>query len=212
MQHTVVKLRFLPATCLGALFWLVFPIDTRSVDDSGGLITLDPLCLPKNNLPLAPGNPAPSTRRMAQRLADSLEHVDPMLTMYLSDRIANALGQQMTNATDVKAKASWGFELGKEQTRAGRPDAALNTFAAMERLLAENSIPLNERSRVELRTQKALAFLRLGEQENCLATHNADSCVFPLQPRAYHRLPRGSRGAIALFNQQLAEYPNDLGT
>jgi len=212
MQHTVVSLRFLSATCLGALFWLVFPINTRAADVSGGLITLDPVCVPKNNLPLPPGNPAPSTRRMAQRLAEIFERVDPLQTMYLSDRIVSALEQQMTNATDVKAKASLQFALGKEQTRAGRPDAALNTFAAMERLLAENGIPLNERSRVELRSQKAMAFLRLGEQENCLATHNSDSCVFPLQPRAYHRLPRGSRGAIALFNEQLAEDPNDLGT
>ena len=52
-----------------------------------------------------------------------------------------------------------------------------------------------------------MAFFRLGEQENCLATHNADSCVFPLKPKAYHLLPRGSRGAIAMFSAHLAEIP-----
>src|SRR5260370_32567306 len=113
MQHTVVSLRFLSAICLGALFWLVFPINTRAVDDSRGLITLDPLCLPKNNLPLPPGNPAPSTRRMAQRLAENLEHVDPMLTMEFRDRIANAFGHQMTNAPHLKAKTRLCLEMGK---------------------------------------------------------------------------------------------------
>ena len=52
--------------------------------------------------------------------------------------------------------------------------------------------------------------MRRGGQEHCRANHNADSCVFPLKPKAFHLLPRGSRGAIALFNEQLAEVPDDL--
>jgi hypothetical protein len=82
----------------------------------------------------------------------------------------------------------------------------------MERLAAESGRPLDERTRAELRLRKGLAFLRLGEQENCLVNHNSDSCVFPLQAKAYHLLPRGSRGAIALFGEHLAEFPNDLAT
>ena len=82
----------------------------------------------------------------------------------------------------------------------------------MERFLAENGGQLDERSRAELRLRKGVAFFRLGEQENCLATHNADSCVFPLKPKAYHLLPRGSRGAIAMFGAHLAEYPKDFST
>lgn len=80
----------------------------------------------------------------------------------------------------------------------------------MERLVAEDGGELDERSRAELLLRKGMAFLRLGEQENCLATHNPDSCIFPLKPRAYHLLPRGSRGAIAMFNAHLAEQPNDF--
>src|SRR5581483_2324623 len=47
---------------------------------------------------------------------------------------------------------------------------------------------------------------------NCLVSHNADSCIFPLQPKAYHVLPRGSRGAIELLSEQLTEFPGDLGS
>jgi hypothetical protein len=61
-----------------------------------------------------------------------------------------------------------------------------------------------------LQMSKALAMLRLGEQENCLLNHNAESCLFPLRPAAYHQLPRGSRGAIALYTAHLKEYPQDL--
>jgi hypothetical protein len=79
----------------------------------------------------------------------------------------------------------------------------------MERLVAESGGEFDEMTRAELRLRKGRLF-RLGEQENCLATHNADSCVFPLKPKAYHLLPRGSRGAIAMFNAHLAEFPDDF--
>ena len=91
-------------------------------------------------------------------------------------------------------------------------DAALNTFSAMEQMIAEYGGEIDKGTRAELRLRKGVAFFRLGEQENCLATHNADSCVFPLKPKAYHLLPRGSRGAIAMFSAHLAEYPDDLST
>lgn len=185
-----------------------------SVSGFEGLITLDPICetieLPTR--PFAPGNPALSTRRMAQRLAEIREKANPASAGYLSDRMADLLNGQVTNATGVGEKFRLQFQLAIQQINAARPDAALNTFSAMERLIAENGGQLDERTRAELRLRKGVAFFRLGEQENCLATHNADSCVFPLKPKAFHLLPRGSRGAIAMFNAHLAEFPNDFST
>ncbi|MBI3869287.1 MAG: CRTAC1 family protein [Verrucomicrobia bacterium] len=179
-----------------------------------GLIALDPICKtidPPSPL-LAPGKPAPGTLRMAKRLADIFEKASPESMAYLSDRVAAILEQQAANATQLSEKFRLEFNLGVQQINASRPDAALNTFADMERLVAESGGRLDNRTRTELRLRKGLAFFRLGEQENCLATHNADSCVFPLKPKAYHLLPRGSRGAISLFGAHLSEHPEDLGT
>jgi hypothetical protein len=180
--------------------------------ESDRLITLDPICETVESLKprFAPGNPAPSTRRMAQRLADFYAKANPASAGYMSDRMAESLHGEMTNATEINEKFRLQFQLGIQQINAARPDAALNTFSAMERAIAEIGGELDDRTRAELRMRKAVAFFRLGEQENCLATHNADSCVFPLKPKAYHLLPRGSLGAIALFNAHLAEYPNDF--
>jgi hypothetical protein len=179
-----------------------------------GLIALDPVCEtmepPARQYP--PGNPAPSTRRMSQRLADISNAMNPGAAGFLNDRMADMLQGHLTNATEINEKFRLQFELAVQQINAARPDAALNTFSSMERLLAENGGQLDERTRAELRLRKGMAFFRLGEQENCLATHNADSCVFPLKPKAFHLLPRGSRGAIAMFSAHLAEYPNDFGT
>src|SRR5690606_42081221 len=37
----------------------------------------------------------------------------------------------------------------------------------------------------------ALCYLRLGEQENCIADHNADSCLFPIRGGGVHKLQIG---------------------
>jgi len=179
-----------------------------------GQITLDPVCetMTPPTPRLAPGNPAPSTRRMAQRLAEIYAKAAPESMAYLSDRLANLIEAKATNATELNEKFRLQFNLAVQQINASRPDSALNTFAAMERLVNENGGELSENTRAELRLRKGIAFLRLGEQENCLATHNADSCVFPLKPKAFHLLPRGSQGAIAMFSAHLAEYPNDFST
>jgi hypothetical protein len=178
-----------------------------------GLISLDPVCETVERHPrFAPGNPAPSTRKMAERLARIHELTDPWKAGYLSDRMAEMLHGELTNANEINEKFRLQFHLAIQQINAARPDSALNTFSAMERLVAESGGQLDEATRAELRLRKGMAFFRLGEQENCLATHNADSCVFPLRPKAFHLLPRGSLGAVATFNAHLAEFPQDLAT
>ncbi len=190
------------------------PVSAGGAAGFEGLITLDPICEtiepPGRKLP--PGNPAPSTVRMAQRLAEIRSTANPASAGYLSDRLAEQLQGKLTNASTVSERFRLQFQLAIQQINSARPDAALNTFAAMERLVAESAGALDQRTQTELRLRKAMAFFRLGEQENCLATHNADSCVFPLRPKAFHLLPRGSRGAIALFSAHLAEHPKDLST
>jgi hypothetical protein len=214
MQHILKGLCFAHLLTLGGVLWLFFPASTRAVDSPQEPITLDPVCEPPEarNPPLPPGHPAPSTRRMAELLAVFREKAAPGAMAYMSDRMVTMLEGRMTNATEINEKFRLQFQIGIQQIQAGRPDQALNTFSGLEQMVAQNGGQLDPRTAEELRMRKAVAFLRLGEQENCLATHNADSCVFPLKPKAYHLLPRGSRGAIALFNEQLAEFPDDLST
>lgn len=177
-------------------------------------ITLDPICAnPEARNPrLPPGNPAPGTRRMAERMAEYLVKSDPASLAYMSDRMVEVLETQLAATSDPKERFRIQFALAIQQTQAGRPDHALNTFVAMEQAVLATESRLDTRTATELRTRKAMAYLRLGEQENCLATHNADSCIFPLGPKAVHLLPRGSRNALGLFNEQLRKSPDDLAT
>ena len=181
-------------------------------DPFPGPFTLDPTCEPveARYKPLPAGNPAPGTLAMAKLLAELGAKMKPLEVPFLNDRSSILLAAKVQSTFDLQTKLKLQLELGMQQTAAGRPDAALNTYAALERLTATQRFTLGPRERDELRMQKIIAFLRMGEQENCLAAHNEDSCVFPLRPRAFHLLPRGSRGAISLLNEQLAVSPDDL--
>ena len=61
-----------------------------------------------------------------------------------------------------------------------------------------------------LEHQLALAYLRLGEQENCIINHTSASCLFPLQPAGFHKKEEGSREAIAYYSRILDKYPEDM--
>jgi hypothetical protein len=197
-----------------SLLSLALPGSAWPAGSDHGTIVLDPICEPTEarNPVLPPGHPAPSTQRMARLLATFNENPKPEALAFMSDRKVKQLEEQLTHAQSPTGRCNLEFQLGLEQTQAGWPDKALNTFADMENFVVTNGDQLSQDTVVEVRMAKAIAYMRLGEQENCLAWHNPDSCLFPLTRQAYHLLPRGSRGAIELFNEQLAAFPQDLGT
>src|SRR5262249_22243997 len=49
----------------------------------------------------------------------------------------------------------------------------------------------------------ALAWLRLGERQNCITNHNSESCILPLTAAAQHVDRRGSERAIAELESAL---------
>src|SRR5579872_251553 len=214
MYQPNLRARFLTGIGLLGLLLIGTFQKLRAASPSAATITLDPICeAPEaRNVPLPPGHPAPSTLRMAKLLAEFRKTAEPEAMAYMSDRMVASLETTLAATTNVAEKLKLRFQLGLQQIQAGQPDRALNNFAALEKEAEADGGHMAPRTLAELRMRKALAYLRLGEQENCLLNENADSCVFPLKPPAYHLLPRGSRGAIALLNEQLEQSPNDLSS
>jgi hypothetical protein len=58
---------------------------------------------------------------------------------------------------------------------------------------------------------QGIAALRRGETENCVECGCESSCIFPIQPRAVHVKPEGSRLAAGFFTEFLQIFPDDLG-
>src|SRR5690349_10304626 len=120
--------------------------------------------------------------------------------------MASALGK-MTNEYD---KADLRLKLAFTLTEANQPEAALVQFNELESFLKTAGQPPSPEWLSAFRVRKGLNYLRLGEEQNCLLNHNADSCILPLRPAAFHQVQAGSRGAVAVFTEQLHEHPNDL--
>ena len=83
-------------------------------------------------------------------------------------------------------------QLANELLRAGDPTGALAALGTWETLPGLTVPELHD-----VHSIRALAFLRLGEQENCLQMHGQRACVFPLRAAAAHTKPRGAQGAVA---------------
>ncbi|MEO2026699.1 MAG: CRTAC1 family protein [Fuerstiella sp.] len=60
--------------------------------------------------------------------------------------------------------------------------------------------------------QLGLAYLRLGENENCVNCNNAESCLLPIQNAGVHEQQSGSRNAIKYFEAYLEHEPDDVAT
>ncbi len=101
------------------------------------------------------------------------------------------------------------LRLAQALIRVGRAEESV---ALYDELLAEAramNLGTDERiDRVEI--PRAVAYMRLGEQENCVAQHTGDSCLFPIRAGGVHMKRRGSLAAVAAFESILEQRPNDL--
>jgi hypothetical protein len=104
-------------------------------------------------------------------------------------------------------------------------DKMLYTYNKCYALLAlgreEEAIPLLEdqvkkinkegiRGMNRLKVQLALAYLRAGERVNCILNHTGETCILPIKGTGIHKAPEGSRNAIRMYEELLAEYPENM--
>ena len=60
-----------------------------------------------------------------------------------------------------------------------------------------------------LESQLALAYLRLGEQSNCIQKNNDESCLMPIQGKGIYAMKEGVRTAIQIYERLLTQKPDD---
>lgn len=100
--------------------------------------------------------------------------------------------------------------IARTELATGDPEVAaslLTTLVADLDSGAETAAPwIRRRAQRDLAT----AWLRVGEQMNCILHHGTESCVAPISQAARHAEPRGSLEAMAVLEGILAETPDDL--
>ena len=159
-------------------------------------------------LSAAPVNSQPaSTRRMVERLAGLEAAAQPFAHRFLTSKAIVALRAKIATAVAIEEVLPLKGRLAETLLNDGQSEAALVEFLNYERLAAEYHAIIQPEVQNKLLLMKALCHLRIGEQENCVANHNAESCLFPISGGGVHQLPRGSRGAIELLTQLLEHDP-----
>jgi hypothetical protein len=148
------------------------------------------------------------TRKMAERLDRIARTADISQHKFMNAERAEYFREQGQRATNVADVVNYKSQYAMELLNSGQSEKALAEFNRLEEFLKENR--LFDLNKTALRISQAVTWLRIGEQENCLTNHTSASCLFPIAAAGIHKMQRGSRGAIQVLTNFLAEVPADL--
>ena len=153
---------------------------------------------------------APGTQRMAERLRLIVQQTDPQssLTTHSRERVAD-LRRQMAQTKNYERQLVLRMQLGNELLVDGKTEDALKQFKAIKAVF-DGEIQPNQLFAQRVRELLGVSYLRLAEQENCIAHHNTDSCLIPIRAGGIHGIKRGSTLAIQEFTKALKVDPQNL--
>ncbi len=151
-----------------------------------------------------------STIEMVSRLQALDRDMDIVGNTYESRHRAFMYGRLAGEETDPMRKLELTRLHALELLNAGESLAAVARFkdvVALEDQLADRTLRENLRA---TQVYTAMAWLRLGEQENCITNHTTESCLLPIAGNGVHRLPRGSTEALGILNEVVEADPYRL--
>ncbi|MEM7263366.1 MAG: VCBS repeat-containing protein, partial [Planctomycetota bacterium] len=152
------------------------------------------------------------TLRMRRRIEDRIARSDPEENPFLNASRAGMYETMLKRPLSRRDQLEIRMRYGLELVRAGKSEEAATVFADTRRLCGELSGQERDVQEWLLEQFEGLAWLRLGEQENCIALRGCDSCIFPLRGDGVHRKRRGSERAAVSFRAALQRRPDDLAT
>ena len=148
---------------------------------------------------------AAGTQRMVERLQQIALNRNPISNIYLNDLRVEHFSRLQEHAYPL-ARLRTRIVLARERLRAGQTQASIDELYALQPEIEHHRI----RTQPSLDMLLGLAYMRLGEQVNCLEGHTTAACLFPIGPDGVHADPRGSRTALAYFTTVLEQNPDDL--
>jgi hypothetical protein len=165
-----------------------------------------------HDAPIVRGAPLPhgeGARRMGARLKEIFDsndwRADPAKPFERIPYYQMLLTKKLRLPDEIMVR----MELGNEQLRAGFSARAIDTLEDLVRLVNENLDKVPVPVQAQLHQQLGLSYLRLAEQENCVAMHNPDACLFPLHGGGLHKKLRGAEGAVREYTKALELNPNN---
>lgn len=153
---------------------------------------------------------SPGTKKMAALLLKIYNEqdweTDPNKDAVRAQYFKNLLDSKPPYEKEIKIRKATADCLLRAGDSAGSA-AQLETIRSLSR---EKGIPLDPKFEKEVRDALSISYLQPGEQENCLAMHGQQSCIFPLKGSGIHKITRGAEGAVREFTAALEQNPKDL--
>lgn len=147
---------------------------------------------------------------MAELIQRLRKSAHPEGNWFLAKEWAEIQKQQLKRTTNMDAHLRIAADLSLNLLNSGQNEDALKMLDEMDAVFRENGVVPSESSLAWMRNIRALCWLRIGEMENCVVNHTAASCLAPIAPGGFHKLPRGSEAALGILREQLGKHPDDL--
>ena len=147
---------------------------------------------------------------MAERLARIAQETNPEKNYFVNARRIEMFRRQEQEAKELADRVRLRMQIGYELALAGQSAEAVENLLTVRTALSQPTVRPSAKTLQQLGELLAMSYLRLGEQENCVAKHSQDSCLMPIQGSGVHTLPRGSRAAIDELSELLKQQPDDL--
>ncbi len=143
--------------------------------------------------------------RMIAMLDSIANYADPLECYNLNGKKAVLLKKQW-DASAPNEKLTMQLRYADQILRAGKSEAAIMEFQDLVTQLGDQLTPQSK----PVYELLALAYLRLGEQQNCVNSHSSESCVLPIQGDGIYKMTSGPESAIKIYERVLKQYPDDV--
>ncbi len=112
---------------------------------------------------------------------------------------------------DISQRQEAHFKKCLELLYDGRTEQSIQGFdSLLKKMPLYQSVlgPSYEEKLQKIKSGLAIAYLRLGEQKNCILNHTSASCIIPIAVQGQHSWTHGSERAISQYREILNQWPD----
>jgi hypothetical protein len=162
--------------------------------------------------PVQPRPTQDGTARMADTLALLYRQAlaNPAANPFLNEARAEQLQARVAFESGNDA-LNTRMALGMERLMAGHSREALADFEVVRKGAGLDPDHITPRTKPFFDLE-AIAWLRIGEQQNCLDNPAANICIIPFDGPAKHQREEGARAAIERYRSMVRQFPGDRGS
>ena len=159
--------------------------------------------VPAQRQPVVRGRPRvqpPGHRRMLELLRTVAEQTDTANVFMGADLLAGPSRDELAGLSPVQTEFARLTRQAVEQQRLGHEVEAVDLFRQAFDLAARSNRAIPVLVEFELVFRLAVSYMRLGETQNCVRHHGADSCILPLRGDGIYGQQEASKQAIETLN------------